>query len=264
MRVFDFNSAIVRTPGRSVVEGLRAVPGPSPDFQALLLEHQAYVAALTAAGLAVTQLEPLEQFPDSVFVEDPALVFTQGAILLRPGAASRRAETQELAPALAARFPRLLALREGFADGGDILVTPREVVIGLSGRTDAAGARNLQGLLQELGLPSRVVEVPLGTLHLKTDCSLVDEETVLATAELAASGVLAGYRTLTVPPDERRATNAVRVNDRVLLRDGCPRTLELLEKQGLAAIPLPSAEIARIDAGLSCMSLRWYDAKISR
>lgn len=264
MRIFDFNSALVRTPGRSVVHGLRAEPGPAPDFPALLLEHQAYVAALRAAGLDVMVLEPLEPFPDSLFVEDPALVFSQGAILLRPGAPSRAAEAAELAPVLAQRFERLLRLNEGFADGGDILVTPREVLIGLSARTDARGAAALQGLLRSLGLASRVVEVPRGTLHLKTDCSLLDEETLLATGSLAASGVLAGYRTLLVPDGERAATNAVRVNDVVLLRDGCPRTREMLVKQGLQPVPLPTTEIAKIDAGLSCMSLRWYDARFAR
>ena len=96
MRIFDFNSAIVRTPGKSVVNGLCAVPGPAPVFDALVAEHQAYVAALRAAGVSVTELRALEQFPDSIFVEDPALVFSDAAVLLRPGAPSRMAEAQEL------------------------------------------------------------------------------------------------------------------------------------------------------------------------
>src|SRR4029079_379164 len=96
MRVFDFNSAIVRLPGRSVVHGLRAEPGPAPVFDALVAEHRAYVEALKTAGVEVTVLDPLEPYPDSIFVEDPALVFSEAAILLRPGAPSRRDEAQEL------------------------------------------------------------------------------------------------------------------------------------------------------------------------
>jgi dimethylargininase len=100
--------------------------------------------------------------------------------------------------------------------------------------------------------------VPRGTLHLKSDCSLVDEDTVVATAELAASGVLRGMRALVVPPEERRATNALRVNDAVFVNAGCPRTIDMLSNHGLSVVPLAVDEIAKIDAGLSCMSLRWF------
>jgi dimethylargininase len=259
-RVFDFNSAIVRTPGRSVVEGLSGSAGPKPMYEAVIAEHERYVAALRAAGVDVTVLPPLEAFPDSVFVEDPALVFTAAAVLLRPGAPTRMAEAQELAATLRARFSTVLTLSEGFADGGDILVTPSRVLIGLSARTDAPGAAALSKLLESIGRKSSVVRVPRGTLHLKSDCSLVDEETILATDTLARSGLLEGYRLLVVPDSERYATNAIRVNDVVFIRAGCPRTGALLEKHGLNALPLPATEIAKIDAGLSCMSLRWFDA----
>jgi len=259
MRVFDFNSALVRTPGKSVVNGLKASAGPVPVFDQVIAEQAAYIAALRAADVDVTVLEALEQFPDSIFVEDPALVFSQAALLLRPGAPSRMAEAQELSATLAARFPRLLQLDEGYADGGDILVTPGRVLIGLSARTNELGAAALQRLLAAIGLTSQVVRTPRGTLHLKTDCSLLDEDTVFATEALANSGVLEGFRILVAPHDERHATNAVRVNDVVFLRAGCPRAHEMLVQHGLRVVPLPVAEIAKIDAGLSCMSLRWFD-----
>lgn len=259
MRVFDFNSAIVRKPGRSVVNGLRAAPGPAPMFETLVAEHQAYIRALRAAGVHVTVLDALEELPDSIFVEDPALVFGAGAILLRPGAPSRMAEARELRATLESRFPAVLQLSCGFADGGDVLVTPGRVLIGLSARTDRAGAAALRELLASMGLDSQIVDVPPGTLHLKSDCSLVDEETVLASEELAASGVLNGFRILVVPRKERSATNALRVNDVVFVRAGCPRTSEMLESNGCRVVPLPVSEIAKVDAGLSCMSLRWFD-----
>jgi len=260
-RIFDFNSAIVRAPGRSAVHGLSSTPGPKPDFESLQREHREYVSAIQAAGLQVTVLDPLEQLPDSLFVEDPALVFSRAAILLRPGAPSRIDEARMLAPTLEKRFSQVLRLSDGFADGGDVLVTPREVLIGLSARTDAAGAADLQELLHSIGVVSRVVSVPLGTLHLKSDCALIDEETMLVTEDLATSGLMAGYRLLTVSAQERSATNAVRINDRVLMRAGCPRTLELLTKHGVNVVPLTTEEIAKIDGGLSCMSLRWFDPR---
>lgn len=258
MRVFDFNAAIVREPGKSVVNGLRAGAGPAPSYAGAVAEHGAYIAALRAAGIDVTVLPALEAFPDSMFVEDPALVFAGAAILLNPGAPSRQGEVGELAPALEARFARVFELPEGHVDGGDILVTPDRVFIGLSARTDEKGAVALRGLLGSIGLASEVVRVPAGTLHLKTDCSLLDAETILVTDAIARSGLLGGYRLLVVPGEERRATNAIRVNDVVLMRAGCPRTQDMLVKHGLNVVALPTDEIAKLDAGLSCMSLRWF------
>jgi dimethylargininase len=259
LRVFDFNSALVRQPGKSVVDGLTSTPGTKPTFEAICSEHESYIEALEALKLDVISLPPLEKFPDSIFVEDPALVFSQAAILLRPGAPTRLAEVEQLAPALRSRFQNVLQLTDGFADGGDILVTPDGVFIGLSARTDAAGAENLKRLLESIGLKAKAVNVPAGTLHLKTACSLVDEDTALVTEAMEKSGVLKGFRLLVVPPEEHHATNAIRVNDVVFVRAGCPRTQELLEKHGLRVIALPASEIAKLDAGLSCMSLRWFD-----
>ena len=157
-RIFDFTDAIVRRPGASVVKGLRASGGQDPVLDGVLAEHAGYVAALRAAGLTVQELDPLEDYPDAIFVEDPALVFTQGAVLLRPGAPSREAEGEHLRDILAARFPQVLEQRQGYADGGDVLVMPDRAYIGLSARTDREGAAVLQGLLAQIEQdPSRFV-----------------------------------------------------------------------------------------------------------
>ena len=139
MRVFDFNSAIVRTPGRSVVNGLRAASGPRPSSKPFSPNTSPMSPPCGSRVSQVTVLAALEQFPDSIFVEDPALVFSQAALLLRPGAPSRMAEAQELARRSRPDSPSP-ALGDGFADGGDILVTPGRVLIGLSARTNEAGA----------------------------------------------------------------------------------------------------------------------------
>jgi dimethylargininase len=255
--VTRFSNAIVRRPSASVVDGLRAVDTGAPDFRGVVAEHEAYVDALQAAGVAVEVLDPLDGFPDALFVEDPALVFGKGAILLRPGAASRLGEAEHLAPVLEKRFPRLIRLEEGFADGGDVLVMGDRVLIGLSDRTDEAGAHALIGALGELGRRGEVVRTPPGVLHFKSDCAPLDDGTVLSTARLAASGVFAGYDVVTVPEGEEPAANALRVNDLLLVSARWPRTADLLASRGYAVTPLSTTEIARIDAGLSCMSLRW-------
>ncbi len=254
---YNFTHAIIRRPARSVVAGLRAGSGPDPTFDGVAAEHAAYAAALVNAGLAVTLLPPLDAFPDSVFVEDPALVFSEGAILLRPGAPSRRAEPETLAATLRDRFETVLTLGEGFVDGGDVLATPAAVFIGLSARTDKTGAAALALLLDRLARPARIVDTPAGVLHLKTDCALLDDESVLATPRLAASGVFGKFKVILTAPGEEASANALRINQKLFVGAGYPRTIELLARAGFDVAPLAVDEISRIDAGLSCMSLRW-------
>jgi dimethylargininase len=258
LSVFAFNSAIVRRPGKSVVRGLRADDRGNPSYEGILTEHDAYVAALKDAGVEVQILEPLEDFPDSIFVEDPALVFTEGAILLNPGVPSRAGETAAIAPVLRDRFETVLPLTGGYVDGGDVLSTPDSVMIGLSARTNLEGANALIGCLAELGRKGLIVETPADVLHFKSDCSLLDNATILTTKRLSASGVFTKFRQIIVPDGEEAAANALRVNDRVFIGIDYPGTIDLLTGEGYRVICLPISEIARIDAGLSCMSLRWH------
>jgi dimethylargininase len=256
MRVFEFTTAIVREPGKSVVSGLKSNPAAVPTYEGVLAEHRAYVDALAQADLSVDILPPLEDFPDAVFVEDPALTFAEGAILLRPGAPTRLAERDEVRGALARHFANVLELGVGeYADGGDVLVTPGTVYIGLSARTNRIGAEALLRHLAHLGLKGRIVHTPTGVLHLKSACALLSEDTIVATRALAA--MFEGYRVLETPVGEEGAANLLRVNKLVLVGDHYPRTAELIAKEGLEVKLLPVREVAKLDAGLSCMSLRW-------
>ena len=257
MRVFDFTQAIVREPGHSVIGGLRTTPS-APSYEGVMTEHRAYIAALRAAGLSVDVLPPQDEFPDSVFVEDPAIVVPEGAILMRPGAPSRLGEREAMRDALKKYFARIPELQDGeLADGGDVLITPRTIFIGLSKRTNRAGAEALRDRLRELGREARVVATPAGVLHFKTASSLLDENTILATRAMADSGVFAGFEVLLTPEGEEGAANALRVNDVVFVGDQYPRTIDMIRKAGLNVIPLAITEVAKLDAGLSCMSLRW-------
>ncbi|WP_309660783.1 arginine deiminase family protein [Sphingomonas sp.] len=246
-------------PADTVDDGLSA-SGGRPTYDGVLAEHAAYVSALRTASITVIVLPPLAEFPDSLFVEDPALVFTEGAILLRPGAPSRVAEAGALAPTLHEHFDVVLDLPSGHADGGDVLVTGKGVMIGLSDRTDQAGAEALAGCLARFGRLSTIVETPDDVLHLKSACSLLDEDTVLSTPALAATGIFDGFRQVMTPDGEDAAANALRVNDVVLVGAGFPKTIALLGQLGYAVMALPTSEIGKIDAGLSCMSLRWWSA----
>ena len=257
MTCHAFTHAILRPPGRSVVAGLRAHDGPGPDYEAVLGEHAAYAQALRDAGLTLDILDPLEDFPDSIFVEDPALVFGEGAILLNPGADTRREEAAHLAPVLERHFPQVIRLAEGFADGGDVLVTPDRVMIGLSARTDETGARALADALAQLGRTVEIVAPPREALHLKTIATLIDAETILTIPAGEASGLFEGFRTILLDSDEAPAANALRINETLLLSAGFPRIAERLDREGYTLALVDTTHIARIDAGLSCMSLRW-------
>ncbi|MEQ1819694.1 MAG: hypothetical protein ABL871_13895 [Terricaulis sp.] len=257
MNFHAFNRAIVRTPSRSVVDGLRAVDVGAPSYDGVLAEHGAYVRVLEALGMTVETLPALQEFPDSVFVEDTALVFTGAAILLRPGAATRRGEAAEMAATLDRNFERVLRLEDGTAEGGDVLTTPRGVFIGASARTSTIGAAALVSLLAQIGQQGFVVNTPPGVLHLKSDCSLLDDETILCTSRLAAAEPFPGFRLILTPEGEEGAANALGIWSAVLLSEGHPRTAELLAQSGYNVKALKTAEIAKIDAGLSCMSLRW-------
>lgn len=254
---FDFTRAIVRMPGHSVIKGLRDGSGADPDYDALYKEHAGYVAALRGVGVAVDLLEPAEDYPDSIFVEDAALVFGNGAILLRPGAPSRAGEAALLSPVLDRHFSTVLELEEGHVDGGDILVSPDAVIIGLSHRTDRIGAEALMALLSSLGRRTIIAQTPTSILHFKTGCGMIDEETIITTPGMRDCPAFGGLRLVTTPDGEAGAANILRIGNRVLIGEQWVRTRDLIEKLGIETAPLPVDEIAKLDAGLSCMSLRW-------
>lgn len=255
---YSFTHALCRAPARSAVKGLRADGGPDPDFYGLAAEHEAYVATLRELGLTVDVLEPLADFPDALFTEDVALTFPEGAILLRPGAPTRAGEVAHIRGPLAARHARLLEMEgPGHADGGDILRLADRIVIGLSARTDSTGAEEVAGLLETLGYLGEIADTPAGVLHFKTGCGLIDETTIIAVPALATCPQFAGLEVVVTPPGEEAAANLLRIGDTVLVGDRWPATHALLAARGIAFRVLPTAQIARIDAGLSCMSLRW-------
>lgn len=217
---YHFTHALCRAPAPSAVHGIRADGGPDPDFTGLAAEHDAYVAALRDLGLTVDVLPPLDAFPDALFVEDVALTFPEGAILLRPGAPSRAGEVAHIRAALAAHHPRLLEMAgPGYADGGDILRLADRVIIGLSARTDRTGAAELAKLLDKLGIRAEIAETPPGVLHFKTGCGLIDARTILAVPALADCPQFAGLEVVLTPPGEEPAANILRVRDTVLVGD---------------------------------------------
>ncbi|UWQ61914.1 dimethylarginine dimethylaminohydrolase [Leisingera caerulea] len=255
---FEFTRAITRRPASTIAKGLRAEDIGNPDLESMLKAHAAYVAALRSTGAEVIELDPLEAYPDAQFVEDTALCLPQGAILMRPGAPSRLGEVAEMAPTLRVCYDDVRAITgPGHIEGGDILVTGREILVGRSDRTDAAGVAELAEIASEWGYALREVFTPEGVLHFKTDCSLMDAETILSTKRLDASGCFEGYRVLHVAEGEEAAANAIRFNNLVLMAAGFPRTAEMLDNAGFEIVEIDNTDCAKLDGGMSCLSLRF-------
>lgn len=254
---YRFTHAITRAPAASVIRGLRAVDTGTPDLAILRAHHAAYIATLRETGATVIELPPLEDFPDSVFVEDTALCLPEGAVIMRPGAPSRLGEAAEMSPHLKALYTDVRTIHEGHIEGGDILVTGREILVGRSARTDAAGIASLARLTADWGHALREVHTPPGVLHFKTDCSLLDAETILSTDRLAASGCFDGYRVIPVAEGEEAAANTIRFNDLVLMPAGFPRTRDTILAAGYQVREIGNSECAKLDGGMSCLSLRF-------
>jgi dimethylargininase len=252
-----FSAAIARLPGRSIARGIRAVDRGAPDFERFRLEHRDYIDALERAGLQVTVLPALEDYPDSVFIEDAALCLPEGIFMLRPGAPARTGESAALATALAELGHEVIAgPADGFIEGGDILATETAILVGLSARTDRAGFAWLESVLRHWGYPVLAVRTPEQVLHFKSDCCVLDGHTVLATWRLAAAECFTPFRVLTVPRGEEAAANSIRVNDTVLVPAGFPATAELLAREGYRVDTVAVSQASLLDGGLSCMSLR--------
>jgi dimethylargininase len=255
-----FSHVLCRMPGDSIAKGLRAGEGADPDPARFRLQHRAYQQALAKAGADVICLPALEDYPDSVFVEDPALTLPEGAILLRPGAESRAGEVADMRSALEPFFSAVKALEgPGFVDGGDIMVTSREILVGRSARTNEEGFEELAAILKGWGYQSRLVETPPSILHLKTGSSIMDDDLILCTPTMAQSGLFDGYDLIETAPGEEAAANAIRINDTILLSAGHPGTAERMRNvlPELDVVELDTSQAALVDAGLSCMSLRF-------
>lgn len=255
---YEFTRAITRRPARSVVDGLRAEDHGTPDFDQMLKDHEHYVATLRETGAEIIELPALEEFPDAVFVEDNALCLKNCAILMRPGAVPRRGEVAIIAPSIRTQYDDVYEITgPGFIEGGDILTTSREILIGKSARTDAAGVEELRAIVQPRGYVIREVQTPKDVLHFKTDCSLLDSNTILSTKRLDASRCFDGYRVLHTADGEEAGANAIRFNQFVIMAANFPKTAQMLRENGYEVREINNTECAKIDGGMSCLSLRF-------
>lgn len=224
------------------------------DVERARRQHDAYERALAGLGCAVRRLPAGPEMPDSVFIEDVAVVLDEVAVITRPGAESRRAETPAVANALAAYRPLLRIEAPGTLDGGDVLVADRTVFVGRSARTNDAGIEQLRGALADFGYAVRAVAVD-GCLHLKTAVTCVGDGRLLINRDWIPAEAFAGWELIDVDPGEPFAANALRIGGRIVYPDAFPRTRARLEARGVDIVPVPADELAKAEGGVTCCSL---------
>ena len=248
-----FTHALVRPPGDSFAAAISST-NAAIDVALARAQHTAYCQALAAAGLIVEALPSHERFPDSCFMQDPAVVIAGRAIIGRPGAPSRQGEEDALAAALADRFPLTRLIPPATLEGGDVLILPDRVVVGRSGRTNAAGIAQLAVALAGTGLPVYAASVE-PYLHLLTAVTHLGQGVLLAIEGWSLPPPLADLDVLRVPPEQAYAANSLGIGEHVIVPAGHPRTETMLRAHGFDILSVPMSEFAKADGGVTCLSL---------
>ena len=255
-----FTNVIVRRPAKSMVEGITSAPElGKPDYELACKQHDDYIAALKDCGVEVTVLPALEQFPDSCFVEDPAVVTRCGAIITNPGAASRNGEKDEIEPAVRQFFDDSRVkhiVSPGTLDGGDVMMVGDHFYVGRSARTNEEGIRQFFEILEGWGLEGS--EVPLEhVLHLKTGVNYLEDGNMLVSGEFVTKPDFEQYHRIEIPEDEAYAANCIWVNGTVIVPEGYPAVLAAVQNAGYKTLTVDTSEYRKLDGGLSCLSLRF-------
>ena len=255
-----FSRAIVRPPSPNFFTGHTTADLGKPHFAMALKQHAAYCQALEKCGLSLTVLPPDSQYPDSTFVEDAAVITESCAIITRPGAESRQGEVATVEQELAKTFQVIERIEApGTLDGGDICEAGDHFFIGISERTNEAGAKQLAKILLKYEYTSELVDVRRvkGILHLKSGIAYLKRGRLVLMDELAEFSQFQGFNSLIVKDSEAYAANCVMVNDNVLIAAGFPLIERELDQLGFKTVSLHMSEFQKMDGGLSCLSLRF-------
>ena len=255
-----FTKAIVRVPGSNFATGLTSVNLGSPDLARTLKQHETYCDALESRGLEIIRLAPDEQHPDSTFVEDTAVLTARGAIITRPGAASRLGEITSIEPVLRQHFEKVKFISEpGTVDGGDVCEADDHFFIGVSRRTNEEGAKQLAGFLDSFGYSSSLIDLRgiSNILHLKSGLAYIGGKRLVIIEAFRGFEQFSGYDLIWLNTDEEYAANCLLINGKVFVAAGFDDTTKQLEHLGYQTIALEISEFQKMDGGLSCLSLRF-------
>ena len=255
-----FTHTIVRTPCPKVCDGITSSPElGKPVYEKALKQHEAYIGALKACGVDVLVLPPMEEYPDSCFVEDVAVVNERCALITNPGADTRKGEIQGIVDALKKfyredQIGRITA--PGTLEGGDVMKCGGTYYVGLSARTNAEGIRQFAAFMGKFGFET--VEVPLThVLHLKTGVNYLENNTMLVSGEFIDKPEFASFDKIVIPEEEAYAANCIWMNGTVIVPEGYEAVLRAVKDAGYPVLTTDTSEFRKIDGGLSCLSLRF-------
>ena len=252
-----FTKAIVKTPCKNFVNGLTTAKLGKPDYDLALTQHQNYFQALRDCGLQVMMLDADENYPDSTFVEDTALLTPYCAIITNPGAYSRKGEIKEMTEILTDLYESVQLIEDpGTLEAGDVMMVGQHFYIGISERTNHQGSQQLISILSKFGLSGSTVSLK-NILHLKSGVSYLERNNMLITNSLKDFPDFQKYNLIMVDDDESYAANSLWINDNVLVPRGFPKTKDKIESAGYKTIEIDVSEFRKLDGGLSCLSLRF-------
>ena len=252
-----FSNAIVRKPGKSMSRGLTKANLGIPEYQNAVRQHEAYVRALEDCGLKVEVLEADENFPDSTFVEDTALLTPHCAIITNPGALSRRGEIIGIKKVVEEHFSDIEEIQApGTVDAGDIMMVGSHYYIGVSERTNLDGAGQVINILNKYGMSGSLIILEK-VLHLKTGLAYLENNNLVVCGEFLSNPEFEKFNIIEVSENEGYAANCVWINDKVLIPEGYPDTRQKIIDAGYAITEVDLSEFRKLDGGLSCLSLRF-------
>lgn len=252
-----FTNVIVKTPGKSYLNGLTTSDLGQPVYNLLLEQHKEYVKALEKCGVAVTQQPASEEFPDSTFVEDAAVLTKDFAVIANPGAESRQDEIVEIESVLKNFYKKFHRIKApGTLDGGDILQAEKQFYIGISERTNEEGALQLKGILESEGYEATII--PLKEFfHLKTGIAYLGNNQMVLAGEFVNHPAFDSYEKIVINKEDEYSANCIRMNDYVIIPSGYEETKRKINEAGYKTIELDMSEVQKHDGGLSCLSLRF-------
>ncbi len=233
---------------------LTHLPRVALDVGRARAQHELYESALRALGIDVVRLPATDELPDSVFVEDAAVVVGELAVLTRPGAESRRAEIPSVAQALAPLRDLAFIAAPGTLDGGDVLILGRRLFVGLTARSNAHGIAQLAAFLQPFGYGVESLPVT-ACLHLKSAVTAIDESTIVLNPAWVDAARFGARRAIAVDPAEPMAANVLAIGSRLLVNASAPRTAARIAAAGYEVVSVDQSELAKAESGLTCCSL---------
>lgn len=254
--------ALVCLPADTLDKALRMEDFGKVDIPKAKEQHQMYCRALENLGFNLLQMPKDDQYPDSVFVEDPAVIIQDTLIITRLRREERRGEERLLEKALSPFFPRILHIEApGFIEGGDVLVTYGRLYIGLSGRTNIEGAEQLAKIARDnYGYTTDIFEIPKHLLHMKGGVSFhraaddTSRNVITVTEEMAHHFLDSNYKVVIIPSEERFGANCISSYGQFFIHAGRIKTRRILEKHGFHVQELEMSEFEKIDGALSCLS----------